>query len=114
MPLEKPLEKPPRSSATITSASPALAIDAVRPDSTAATKSAAPAPSPEMGTISSNGVAEGEAMSDSDGVAEPAAKKVKRSGRTVSAWAYCFFLHHIKGRKEMTCKSCVMCALMEE
>jgi hypothetical protein len=32
-----PLEKPPRSSATIASASPALAMDAVSPDSTAAT-----------------------------------------------------------------------------
>jgi hypothetical protein len=71
-----PLEKPPQSSATITSASPALAIDAISPDFTAATKWAAPASSPEGGTLSSNDAAEGEAMSDSDGVAKPAAKKV--------------------------------------
>jgi hypothetical protein len=71
----------------------------VSPDSTAATKSAAPAPSPEGGTVSSNDAAEGEAMSDIDGVAEPAAKKIKRSGRKSSEWAYHFFLHEVKGRK---------------
>jgi hypothetical protein len=48
----------------------------VSPDSSAATKSAAPAPSPEGGNLSSNDATEGETMSDSDGVAEPAAKKV--------------------------------------
>jgi hypothetical protein len=53
-------------------------------------------------------------MSDSDGVAEPAAKKGKRSGRRASEWGYYFFLHEVKGRKKMTCKSCVMSALMEE
>jgi hypothetical protein len=53
-------------------------------------------------------------MSDSDGVAEPAAKRVKRSGRKASEWAYYFFLHEITGRKKMTWKSCVMSALMEE
>jgi hypothetical protein len=109
-----PLEKPPRSSATITSASPALAIDAVSLDSTAATKSAVPAPSPEGGALSFNDAAEGEAMSDSEGVAEPAANKVKRSARKASERAYYFFLHEAKGRKKMTCKSCVMSALMEE
>jgi hypothetical protein len=107
-----PLEKPPRSSARITSASPAISIDAVNPDSTAATKSAAPAPSPEWGILSSNDAAEGEAMSDSEGIAEPVAKKVKRSGRKSSEWAYYFF--EVKDRKKMTCKSCVMSALMEE
>jgi hypothetical protein len=78
-----PLEKPPRSSGTITSASLALVMDAasVSPDSTAATKSAAPAPAPERGTLSSTDAAKEEAMSESDGVAEPAAKKVKRSDR---------------------------------
>jgi CRISPR/Cas system-associated exonuclease Cas4 (RecB family) len=109
-----PLEKPPRSSATITSTSPALAIEAVSPDSIAATKSATPAQSPEEGTLSSNDAAEGEALSDSDGVAEPAAKKVKISGRNASEWAYYFFLHEVKGRKKMTCKSCFMSALTEE
>jgi hypothetical protein len=37
-------------------------------------------------------------MSDSDGVAEPAAKEVKRSGRKASESAYYFFLHKVKGR----------------
>jgi hypothetical protein len=91
--LAMPLEKPSQSSATITSDSPELAMDTVSRDSTAATKSVAPAPSPEGGTLSSNDAAEGEAMSDSDGVAEPAVKKVKRSGRKASEWAFCFFLH---------------------
>jgi hypothetical protein len=89
-------------------------VDAVNPDSAAATKLAAPAPSPEGGTISSNNAGEGEAMSDSNGVAEPAAKKVKRSGRKASEWAYYFILHEAKGRKKMTYKSCVLSALMEE
>jgi hypothetical protein len=53
-------------------------------------------------------------MSESDGVVEPAAKKVKRSGRKAYEWAYYFFLHDVKGRKKMTCKSLVMSALMEE
>jgi hypothetical protein len=89
-------------------------MDAVSADATAATKSVAPAPSPERGALSSNDAAEGEAMSDSDGVAEPAGKKVKRSGRKASEWAYYFFLHEVTGRKKMTWKSCVMSALMEE
>jgi hypothetical protein len=78
-----PLEEPPQSSGTITSASLALAMDAasVSPDSTAATKLAAPAPAPERETLSSTDASKGESMSESDGVAEPAAKKVKRSDR---------------------------------
>jgi hypothetical protein len=51
-------------------------------------------------------------MAGSDG--DPAAKKVKRSGRKASEWVYYFFLHEVKDRKTMTCKSCVMSALMEE
>jgi hypothetical protein len=94
-----PLEKPPRSSATITSASPALAMDAVSSDFTATTTSAASAPSPEEGTLSSNDAGECESMSEIDGVAEPAAKKVKRSGRKASEWIYYFFLHEVKAAR---------------
>jgi hypothetical protein len=62
-------------------------LDAVSPHSSAATKSSAPAPSPEGGILSSTDAPESEAMSDSDSVAEPA-EKVKRSSRKASEWTY--------------------------